>query len=66
MLNKKLLNFLLNVKHTLVDDVKFFESLSEEQRTAIRLVSADGAKWIASCVEEFCTNADKPIFLNIL
>ena len=36
---------------------KFFELLSEEQRAAIRLVSADGAKWIASCVEEFCPNA---------
>lgn len=36
---------------------KFFGLLSEEQRAAIRLVSADGAKWIASCVEEFCPNA---------
>lgn len=36
---------------------KFFCLLSEEQRAAIRLVSADGAKWIASCVEEFCPNA---------
>ena len=36
---------------------KFFELLSEEQRASIRLVSADGAKWIASCVEEFCPNA---------
>lgn len=36
---------------------KFFGLLSEEQRCAIRLVSADGAKWIASCVEEFCPNA---------
>lgn len=36
---------------------KFFESLSEDQRAAIRPVSADGAKWIASCVEEFCPNA---------
>lgn len=36
---------------------KFFELLSEEQRAAIQLVSADGAKWIASCVEEFCPNA---------
>lgn len=36
---------------------KFFELLSEEQRASIRLVSADGAKWITSCVEEFCPNA---------
>lgn len=36
---------------------EFFKLLSEEQRAAIRLVSADGAKWIASCVEEFCPNA---------
>lgn len=36
---------------------KFFGLLSEEQRASIRLVSADGAKWIASCVEEFCPNA---------
>lgn len=35
---------------------KFFELLSEGQRAAIRLVAADGAKWIASCVEEFCPN----------
>lgn len=36
---------------------KFFELLTEEQRAAIKIVSADGAKWIASCVEEFCPNA---------
>ena len=40
---------------------KFFEQLSEEQRAAIRLVSADGAKWIASCVEEYCPNAARCI-----
>ncbi len=28
---------------------KLFELLSEEQRAAIQLVSADGAKWIDSC-----------------
>ena len=39
----------------------FFELLSEEQRAAIRLVSADGAKWIASCVEEYCPNATRCI-----
>ena len=36
---------------------KFFGLLTEEQRASIRLISADGAKWIASCVEEFCPNA---------
>ena len=40
---------------------KFFEQLSEEQCAAIRLVSADGAKWIASCVEEYCPNAARCI-----
>lgn len=32
---------------------QFFELLSEEQRASIRCVSADGARWIASCVEEY-------------
>ena len=36
---------------------QFFELLSEEQRASIRCVSADGARWIASCVEEYCPNA---------
>lgn len=36
---------------------KFFGLISEGQRAAIRPVSADGTKWIASCVEEFCPNA---------
>lgn len=40
---------------------KFFELLSEEQRASIRCVSADGAKWIASCVEEYCPNAQRCI-----
>lgn len=35
----------------------FFNQLTEEQRAAIKVVSADGAKWIASCVEEFCPNS---------
>jgi len=35
----------------------FFDLLSDEQKKAIRLVSADGAGWIASVVEEKCPNA---------
>lgn len=38
---------------------KFFERLTPEQRASIRCVSADGAKWIASCVEEYCPNAER-------
>jgi transposase len=35
----------------------FFDLLSEEQRAAIRLVSADGARWIAEVAAERCPNA---------
>lgn len=38
---------------------QFFELLTEEQRASIRCVSADGARWIASCVEEYCPNAQR-------
>ena len=34
----------------------FFELLTEEQRSSTKVVSADGARWIASCIEEFCPN----------
>ena len=40
---------------------RFFRLLSEEQRASIHCVSADGAKWIASCVEEYCPNAQRCI-----
>ena len=40
---------------------RFFELLTPEQRASIRLVSADGARWIASCVEEYCPNAERCI-----
>lgn len=40
---------------------QFFEQLTEEQRASIRCVSADGARWIASCVEEYCPNAQRCI-----
>lgn len=32
---------------------KFFESLSPEQRSAIEVVTADGAKWIDSCIAKY-------------
>ena len=37
----------------------FFEQLSPEQRASIRCVSADGARWIASCVEKYCPIAER-------
>lgn len=37
----------------------FFNELTEEQRAKIKLVSADGAGWIADCVKEFCPNAKR-------
>lgn len=39
----------------------FFQQLTLEQRASIRCVSADGARWIASCVEEYCPNAERCI-----
>ena len=38
---------------------QFFEALTADQRASIRCVSADGARWIASCVEEYCPNAQR-------
>ena len=35
----------------------FFKLLTPEQRYSIRCVSADGARWIASCIDEYCPNA---------
>ena len=35
--------------------------LTQEQRASIRCVSADGAQWIASCVEKYCPNAQRCI-----
>jgi len=40
---------------------KFFEKLTEEQRAKIKLVSADGARWIADCIKDFCPNAERCI-----
>ncbi|HGL5645144.1 TPA: transposase [Enterococcus faecium] len=38
---------------------EFFELLTPEQRESIKCVSADGARWIASCIEEYCPNAER-------
>jgi transposase len=38
---------------------KFFESLTEEQRTSIKCVTGDGATWITECVSEFCPYATR-------
>ncbi len=40
---------------------RFFEILTSEQRESIRCVSADGARWIADCVAEYCPNATRCI-----
>ena len=38
---------------------QFFKILTPEQRASIRCVSADGARWIASCIAEYCPNAER-------
>lgn len=40
---------------------QFFKGLSAEQREGILFVTADGAKWIAACVSEWCPNAERCI-----
>jgi transposase len=39
----------------------FFEELTEKQRERIKYVTADGARWIADCVKDFCPNAERCI-----
>jgi transposase len=39
----------------------FFKELTEEQRANIKFVTADGARWIADCVKEYCPNAERCI-----
>lgn len=39
----------------------FFSLLTRQQRESIELVSADGAKWIQSCIEEWLPNCDRCI-----
>ena len=36
---------------------KFFKGLTEEQKSSIKLVSGDGARWIESTVHHFCPKA---------
>ena len=40
---------------------EFFKELSKEQRANIRCVTADGARWIADCISEYCPNAERCI-----
>jgi transposase len=44
---------------TIVD--KFFAEMSEKQRKSIRHVTADGARWIAESVSQWCPNAERSI-----
>ena len=37
----------------------FFQQLTDEQRASIRVVTGDGAKWIDSCVGEWCPQAER-------
>lgn len=36
---------------------QFFKLLTEKQRNNIKLVTADGARWITSCMQKYCPNA---------
>ena len=38
---------------------KFFEELTIEQRAKIKYVTADGARWIADCIKDYCPNAER-------
>ena len=40
---------------------EFFKKLTIEQRNKIELVSADGARWIKACIEEYCPNSERCI-----
>lgn len=40
---------------------EFFKGLTEEQRTKIKYVTADGARWIADCISDYCPNAERCI-----
>lgn len=40
---------------------EFFKLLTQEQRQHIKFVTADGARWIAECVKEYCPNAERCI-----
>lgn len=38
---------------------KLFNSMSEEQRASVRVVTGDGARWITDCTEEYLPNAER-------
>jgi transposase len=38
---------------------EFFKELTYEQRSKIKYVTADGARWIADCITDFCPNAER-------
>lgn len=40
---------------------QFFEQLTDQQKANIELVSADGARWIQSCIEKHCPKAKRCI-----
>ena len=40
---------------------EFFKALTAEQRENIKFVTADGARWIADCVTEYCPKAERCI-----
>jgi len=40
---------------------EFFKALTEEQRAKIKYVTADGARWIAEIVKQYCPNAQRCI-----
>jgi transposase len=40
---------------------EFFKELTEEQRAKIKFVTADGARWIADCIKDYCPNAERCI-----
>ncbi len=40
---------------------EFFKELTEDQRAKIKYVTADGARWIADCIRDYCPNAERCI-----
>lgn len=40
---------------------EFFNALTIEQRASIKFVTADGARWIADCIKDYCPNAERCI-----
>lgn len=40
---------------------EFFKALTEEQRAGIKYVTADGARWIAETVNDYCPHAERCI-----